>query len=189
MTRALLSVTLLLVLAACTMHPPYACPLPSGVSCHSMQEIYDAARKAPRSATTGQVTAQNAAAARPRGIVNHPGSFAEPGDVGQPVFRAPHVYRPWLAPYVDADGNLRSGEFVYFATPGEWSYGTMREPGAASAATLFGPQHPDRLGFTPTDSKSQTRAAPSKPNDALPAPAPVTTREGITQPSETLTAP
>ena len=29
------------------------------------------------------------------------------GANGMPVFEQPRVYRPWLAPYVDADGNLR----------------------------------------------------------------------------------
>ena len=51
------------------------------------------------------------------------------GTGGMPVFKQPQVLRVFVKPYVDADGNLRSGEQVFTTTPGEWAYGTMKKPG------------------------------------------------------------
>ncbi|KWU17818.1 hypothetical protein AS149_13945 [Burkholderia cenocepacia] len=88
-----------------------------------------------------------------------------------PVFKQPKVMRVWVAPYVDADGNLRSGEYAYFATPGEWNYGSLNKPGAASG--MFQPTRPGQLGFNPTDKRagqaSQGSANPAKPPEAPPA--------------------
>ena len=190
--------TLLIVLSAtaCTSKPPYACPLHDDEGCHSMQEIYDASRKASPTAQGEHIMSAHSklADATPNPLANNPIAYVEP-DIGQPVFRQPHVHRVWIAPYVDADGNLRSGEYTYFATPGEWTYGTLHEPGAAGFSTLFAPQRPDHLGFTavePAKSSQTPPAPPSKAVEALPTPTGVSpaaaaaTREGITQPAETL---
>lgn len=188
MHRSLLILLSLIALTACASRSPYGCPLDASQKhCRSLEEVYAEARTAPRkSAKPGRgVMARDQTNAAP-----HLAYFARtnPDTVpqGQPVFNQPRVFRPWLAPYVDADGNLRSGEYVYFATPGEWNYGTTREPGAASSATLFAPQRPDQLGFVPVDSSLQKRAASSANASAPPPPPAVTTRDGVTQPSERL---
>jgi hypothetical protein len=161
-----------------------------------MQDVYEASRKASPTAQGEHImSAHSKVSEETRNpITNNPGSYVEP-DVGQPVFRQPRVHRVWIAPYVDADGNLRSGEYTYFATPGEWTYGTLHEPGAASASTLFAPQRPDHLGFTAVEpgKASSPPAPPSKAVESLPTPTGISsatataTREGITQPAETLT--
>lgn len=186
-----------LLLAACASKPPYACPLHANEGCHSMAEVYEASRKASPSAQGEHImTARSSVAAPPANpIANNPGAYREP-DVGQPVFRQPQVHRVWIAPYVDADGNLRSGEYTYFATPGEWTYGTLHESGAASGSTVFAPQRPDHLGFTAVEPRKTSPAPPAPPGKAvesLPTPTGVSpaavaaVREGITQPAETLT--
>jgi len=185
----LLLIALALGLSACASNKPYTCPLNGHHGCKSMQEIYDAARKAPRKMNHEHVLD---AAQRGGSVASVPPydgyRYTEPGEVGQPVFKQPRVYRVWLAPYVDADGNLRSGEYTYFSTPGEWAYGTTRETGVAGDAT-FAPARPDQLGFTPIEKSSRSRQSPPRPGDSAPTPPAVTTSDGITQPSQTFTQP
>lgn len=180
MNRFLIVAASLLALSACAGNKPYQCPLTGGQSCNNMQEVYDAARGAPRTARAENVVGLGQPTSTQR-LSHSPSAHFEPGEHGQPVFRQPRVYRVWLAPYVDADGNLRSGEYTYFSTPGEWAYGTTREAGSASSAT-FGPQRPDQLGFTPVE---DTPAPARRASDA-PVPPSATTRDGITQPRQTL---
>lgn len=75
---------------------------------------------------------------------------SDPAGDGAPVFQQPNVMRVWVAPYVDADGVLRSGEYAYFTTPGKWNYGSLKKSGSASSASsMFEPTKPNQLGFTP----------------------------------------
>lgn len=182
MIRALFVVAAALALSACASNKPYSCSLNDQAHCRNMQEVYDAARKASRNDAR-----QNVVGGRtieyPLPVTHNTDRYAEPGEHGQPVFRQPRVYRVWLAPYVDADGNLRSGEYVYFSTPGEWAYGTTRDSGVAGAA-MFGPQRPENIGFTPVETG---QATPPAPSGSLPQPASVTNRDGIVQPAQRLT--
>jgi len=189
MRPSLLILLALIGITACASRSPYGCPLDSSQKhCRSLEEVYSEARTAPRKPVKARsgASANNGATAQSN-LTYQARTNPDAATQGQPVFQQPRVFRPWLAPYVDADGNLRSGEYVYFATPGEWNYGTTREPGAASSATLFAPQRPGGdLGFVPVESNPQRRPpSPASPS-APPAPASVTTREGITQPTGTL---
>lgn len=174
MNRNFLLAAAVLTLSACASSKPYACKLEDTHSCNNMQEVYDAARRAPRDSSAESVLSAGSTVQHGAVVTHNPNTYTEPGERGQPVFKQPRVYRVWLAPYVDADGNLRTGEYAYFSTPGEWGYGTTREPGSASGTT-FGPRRPGELGFTPVDGNSD--AAPPVPE----------TRRGITQPVQTLT--
>jgi len=177
-----LTLAAMLMLSACASHKPYVCKLNGRQPCATMQEIYKASTKAPRNTTSQHVMETLPTTPPYPGVTHNPQGYVEPGENGQPIFKQPRVYRVWLAPYVDADGNLRSGEYTYFSTPGEWAYGTTREAGTASAAT-FGPQRPDQLGFTPVESQPKKQAP--KP-DEMQSPPAATTQNGITQPSELL---
>lgn len=144
--------------------------------CASMQEAYYAARSAdPKKLTEvrnvfdvrayaditpGGVVAKGSASQGSTAVLDQPvvgGGLPYPdqkGTGGMPVFKQPQVLRVFVKPYVDADGNLRSGEQVFTATPGEWAYGTMKKPGSGAAVTLskganFGPADGRVLGFTP----------------------------------------
>jgi hypothetical protein len=84
-----------------------------------------------------------------------------------PVFKQPEVHRVWVAPYVDSDGNLRTGEYTYFSTPGKWNYGTTKRPGEGSA--IFGPAKPNaNLGFVPVTQQQEKRPA-APPSNKAPA--------------------
>lgn len=160
MHRSLVAVFAAGLVAACSS-PPHRCPADTLTkNCAPMEEIYQQAQR--------EMRAQGAkASAGAPGSVSFsetaPATLA--GQEGMPVFKQPTVFRAFVEPYVDADGNLRGGEYVFFSTPGEWNYGTLRRPGQA-AAGMFAPLKPDQLGFKPAP--QQTAQQPPKP-DAAPA--------------------
>lgn len=198
------------VLAACSSaprKPDYQCAIEEveAAKCASVQDAFAAsnsmqgqghsrvqsvfdARVQPGSAPAAAAAAKAPAPVFQGQLSNHPA----PSTNGDPVFQQPEVKRVWVRPYVDSNGHLRSGEYVYFSTPGKWSYGGLNKPGAASKATggMFGPSKVDNLGFNPVIEAPKT--APAKPASeaAAPAgakPAAPTTAGGITQPFQRLT--
>lgn len=95
-------------------------------------------------------------------------NFPEAGERGMPVFKQPEVHRVWVAPYVDGDGNLRTGEYTYFSTPGKWNYGTTKRPGEGAA--IFGPAKPNaNLGFIPVTQQQQEKRPAAPPSSNVPA--------------------
>ncbi len=162
-----------LVLSACSSAPrvpEYECPLDSvaAAKCASVDQAYKASRQMTKDdharvqSVFDKRVQQTAPDAQPF-FQGQPSNMPEPHQNGMPVFQQPKVMRVWVAPYVDADGNLRSGEYTYFSTPGQWNYGDMRKPGAA--AGIFEPSKPNNLGFTPTQKPAETRTPP-KPTDS-----------------------
>lgn len=177
MTR--LSLTILAaaaILAGCaSSKPQHACTLDSaeGGACASMQDAYKASRRMTSNPDATRVQSvfdsrvqQNGADSAKPYFSGQPSNYPEPGQTGMPIFTQPKVMRVWVAPYVDADGNLRSGEYTYFSTPGTWNYGTLNKPGAASG--IMEPSRPDNLGFKPNTTPTQParRAAPPAPAEA-----------------------
>lgn len=206
----ILSTVAIASLTACSSAPrvpDYECPLndTAGAKCASVEQAYDASTRMKKDGDLSRVQSvfdrrvQQREEQKPffQGQVS---DYPEPGATGKPVYQQPRVLRPWIAPYVDADGNLRSGEYTYFATPGRWNYGELRKPGAASG--IFAPARPDSLGFNPVAPASTSKAPPrpaepSRPAaagqpasaGATPAPAaarPATDSTGITQPYQRL---
>lgn len=174
MNRTLLALLAVSALAGCAT-PRHECELGSDkdgardpTKCASMGTVYEAVRSGAR----GKANVLEAGAAPVAG----PGTVApigvgaaapDPGQVGMPVFKQPRVNRVWVAPYVDADGNLRSGEYTYYSTAGEWTFGTMNKPRTGSA--VFGPTKPDAYGFKPVIVTTPTTQSPQgKPNGAAP---------------------
>jgi type IV conjugative transfer system lipoprotein TraV len=172
--RLTLLTTTVVAFAGCTSTPPYTCKLGEfNPNCHTMQQVYGQAKTTPgQTGSLEQIMRPDPAhpmppAAPPMPMANRGGVYAEPGEVGAPVFKEPEVHRVWIAPYVDADGNLRSGEYTYFSTPGAWNYGTSTTRGSAAASTMFAPTKNINgdLGFTP----AVKSVAPPAPKAARPA--------------------
>lgn len=196
------------VLSACSSTPrtpTYECPLHSveRAKCASVKESLEASRRMAGSGGTASVQSvfdpRAAAGAQDdaQPVVGQLSGYPAPTTTGAPVFQQPKVMRVWIAPYVDADGNLRSGEYAYFSTPGSWNYGTLKKPGAASG--IMGPAKPSDLGFTPVLPASRTTTGtpqrPPEPSDnasgspspqGQPRPQATTTSQGITQPYQRL---
>ncbi|EQD77965.1 membrane lipoprotein lipid attachment site [mine drainage metagenome] len=180
-----LSILVIAGLAGCATVGP-ACPLQKGPGCQSVTQVYQDAIEADPN-LSGQwlpkVSAQSEPAAGPDWSA--PAGYAEPGQVGEPIFREPRVYRVWIAPFVDANGNMHSGQYVYFSTPGEWSYGSLQDTGVASPG-LYGPRPPgDSFGGKRRKATALNvpRGQPPKPSSGNKN----TTVNGITQPKESLT--
>jgi type IV conjugative transfer system lipoprotein TraV len=176
-TALFLSPVAALVLSGCMTTPAYRCPLDGSEAsgrCTSTEQAYKAsvgARGVSHDATSVFDLPQNqhldkkAGSAQPAAsqtpyFTGQAANYPAPPGNGAPVFQQPKVFQPWLAPYVDADGNLRSGEYGYFSTPGRWNYGTLRKPGSSSG--IFEPARPGDLGFQPV-APAGRQAAPARP--------------------------
>ena len=202
MKRPFILLALAVSLSACgsLRTVPYDCPLDGppadDAHCVNVQDTYRAARASNdaqtsvfdrRSGNAGTTQASGEATpyvgAVPSAI---PGAHSQ----GMPVFVQPKVFRAWVRPYKDVNGNIHGGEAVYFSTQGSWNYGQLSSPGSAGAH-MPGPTRPGTsLGFNPmvapakqpAGSRAVTPPAPAEPADARP-PVP----GGITQPYQRLT--
>lgn len=82
----------------------------------------------------------------------------------KPVYTPPKPWRAWLAPAPVADGSVVSGSYVWFVTPGYWTYlgnkwpasplGVAAKNSGADVSWLtqsgeLQPIKPSQLGFTP----------------------------------------
>lgn len=154
------------VLAAATLTgcatPGYECKAP--MACNPVHGNYQKAvsdtgwngwqagndNPAPGDKTAANTVVQTAAA----GGLRVPGNDALDG----PVYTAPRPWRVWLAPYSRADGTLESGTYIWFTTPGHWTYlgrswiappFATRAPDAGADHPALHPVEPTDLGFTP----------------------------------------
>lgn len=152
----------------------YSCSLDEtnpSAACASLSDAYNASKKVNPKATYKAQSAfdpkaQRASGGMQGGPVNYFEGAGAPvptvgAQEGAPVFKQPKVMRAWVAPYVDADGNLHSGEYSYFSTPGQWNYGTTKQNGAASG--IYQPADPSNLGFD-ANVASPNRKAPATPS-------------------------
>lgn len=167
--------------------------------CASMEDTYVAANRFSGGGDQDSARqsvfdrSQKAAAANKGSSADRPyfkgedSNFPEAGERGMPVFTQPEVHRVWVAPYVDGDGNLRTGEYTYFSTPGKWNYGTTKRPGEGAA--IFGPAKPNsNLGFVPVTQKAATERPAAPPSNSSPTTARSATApdrvDNITQPAQ-----
>lgn len=184
MKKLLLASSVLAVLAGCSSAPripDYPCTL--NVSergkCASMQDVYEASKSAkpgvPGVQSVFDARAQEQVAQRSQPFFGQqaaPTGYTDSQPSGTPVFNQSTVHRTWVAPYTDADGVLRSGQYVYFNTPGSWNYGSLKKKGAAS--DIFAPANPkEKLGFNP-----DYNAAAQQQQNGQRAPKPASSTEG-----------
>lgn len=172
MKSLFIAITAAGLLSACAtsmQSPGYDCPLDeaAGATCASLEDAYRASKSMTRDPGASRVQSVfdrrvQAGHVEAGAVIGQPSNYPEPGEQGMPVFQQPKVMRVWVAPYVDADGNLRSGEYTYFSTPGRWNYGTLNKSGAA--AGMFEPGRPENLGFNPVTATKKAPVSTSKPS-------------------------
>jgi conjugal transfer pilus assembly protein TraV len=114
----------------------FACPLPDGVTCLSVTEVYG---ESLRNTLPGQQPGGRApkqppdAKPGPSGGTPAPSATAyrtahpAPPSSGAPIRSAPRVLRIWIAPYEDSDGDLRDQSHIYVTVdPGGWEIAHTR---------------------------------------------------------------
>lgn len=164
------------VAAGCST-PAHRCPLDGsgGPECRSMAAGYLGAVNTPVSSAglddLPTYALGTTAQAKQSGPLTFQG-YSQPRQAGRPVFEQAQVHRAWTAPWTDAEGVLHGGEYVYFTTPGKWSYGTLTAPGGSS--DIFRPLHPEDLGINPVygaEARAMEAEAKAKPVPAQAQPA------------------
>ncbi|MHB1666127.1 TraV family lipoprotein [Thiomonas sp.] len=169
---------------------PHSCPLDHGLGCHSQMQAYQAALHGggnQQSVFGAPSVRPGVPVAAPSGaILGTPGGYPQAGAGGTPVWTPGQVYRAWTAPWTDAEGYLHSGGYVYFNTPGHWSYGSLTASGPA--AGVLHPIKPSALGFTPGGSVAQGKQEnPSVAGGTRAAMGAIDNSGGVTQPAEQIT--
>lgn len=114
----------------------FACPLPDGVTCLSVTEVYG---ESLRNTLPGQQPGGRApkqppdAKPGPSGGTPSPSGTAyrtahpAPPSSGAPIRSAPRILRIWIAPYEDSDGDLRDQSHIYVTVdPGGWEIAHTR---------------------------------------------------------------
>ena len=158
----------LLLLAACAT-PGYECRM--GHACAPVHDTYrDAVRDQGTWRPVWNVRGASYKSKEKAHRKKEPAKFVMGGpQASAPVYQPPRPWRVWLAPWVDTTGDLHSGEYVWFVTPGKWYYGGKtwslsplggRDNGSGSFAGL-GPTMPSALGFIPSLSRSAPGVLPS----------------------------
>ncbi len=118
----------------------FACPLPDGVTCLSVTEVYgESLRNALPAQQPGSRTPEKSPGAKPtpsRGAPPPSGQAAAspyraaqpaPPSSGAPIRSAPRILRIWVAPYEDSDGDLRDQSHMYVTVdPGGWEIAHTR---------------------------------------------------------------
>jgi hypothetical protein len=200
LTFVVLSATLTTLMTGCSSLKP-RCPMDGsgGPDCISMSQSYDYAERMPISPKSASVPLY-AKDATPGIVGNNAATnfsnFPQPRQVGMPVYEPAKIFRAWTAPWTDADGNMRGGEYVYFTTPGRWAYGGLTSPGDAS--DVFRPLRADDPGMpvnfqNAAVAEVEKKAVPAKPVHTSPGQPgtqgtpPATPSTGITQPYQKIT--
>ena len=132
----------------------YSCPLTEGSPCRSMSQVWDNQNK-PKS-SYGKPDYAKPDYAKPEVTSSTRGpekmGFANAEDLGfenqqvrepegSPVYITGKPYMVWVPGSKDAEGRVQSGRYVYFATPPDWTMGSLTEN--RNGGDILGPKKPD----------------------------------------------
>lgn len=146
-------------LTACA-NVAYRCPLDSSekadspTACVGMAQSLDAAKKGlggKQSVLLDEKGKLVTSETNKRGLQVIRGSdepYAEPS--GSPQYEQPKVFQAWTPAYIDKSGNLHDGRNSYFATPGEWRYGTVSNVNGRGGEVGENLLRPARVGDLPS---------------------------------------
>ena len=99
----------------------YGCPAPGGVQCKPISEVYRSTSQSSGATQKGKgaVTPPKVSAAG--GVESSTGGELE-GPA--PILSAPKILGVWVAPWIDAEGDLHQQSFVYVVVDhGAWALG------------------------------------------------------------------
>ncbi len=131
----------------------YGCPVPDGVTCRSMTQVY-----------FNHAHPENAAQAAEA----EPGRYVTPevleGPI--PIRRAPKVIRIWLAPWIDQDEDLHQPGYIYAEIKGrKWlmgEYASYRN-GTDSGTEPLPPPAAQQKAMTELEKERDSLAQASRP--------------------------
>ncbi len=164
--RIVLAAILLIGLAGCST-PRYSCPLEEGSPCRSMSAVWDSqTRPASASRRVDSGTAANSRAdskvswnAEQLGFQG--GQLNDPD--GTPVYITGKPYMVWVPGSKDAEGRVQSGRYIYFATPSDWTMGSITDN--RNGGDILGPKKPEGYsGATQLGTKSSLTPAAAQVN-------------------------
>ncbi len=172
LTKLALLTCVIAGLSGCTSNDfkqiPYGCDSDeSDPFCASVETIFEAAKEHPDRTinvladdqTIKNKNKYNTVQAQPDFGNGHSGKNSETGVPpqeatfmgaaaleGRPIYVPEQVHRIFRGPWVDDYEVMHEGEHLFYKTPGRWTYGNLKRPGAASG--LIEPISPGELGFT-----------------------------------------
>lgn len=153
----LLSSLALLLISGCSGYSSkYGCNgMPDGIKCKSVSEVYAGESRGVKKETTAEVPQKESkkcgwwggcdketdkdAHITKDDVVRSLGQNM----LGMPIRTQPTQMRVWVAPWIDADGDLHDAEFIYVEIDkGKWEIGSMGEGDSVDNGTIINPKPP-----------------------------------------------
>ena len=132
----------------------YGCPVPGGVQCRSISEVYAGTKTGrPVDTVPGKKEKERGSSAKPESpVLEAPGGV--PPDATTPLRSAPKILRVWVAPWIDREGDLHQKGYLYIVVdPGQWAIGlpamepepapVLKNPHDARPGDAPAPQRPE----------------------------------------------
>lgn len=118
----LASVTVGIAFSGCAAR--YGCPVPGGIQCRSISEVYSGTKTAqPMDKGPGKTEKDRGNASKPAASVTESIAGVTP-DTAIPLRSAPKVLRVWVAPWIDREGDLHQKSYLYVVVDtGQWAIG------------------------------------------------------------------
>ncbi len=142
----------------------FACKAPDGVTCSSVSGVYANARQnnLPGQRSKTESVAPSAKA----GATTHSASALPVALPGMPIRSQARTVRIWVAPWVDADGDLNDQTFVYVTTEqGKWLMEHSREATVRKVFTKLRPVSAKSSATAPAVTAA-TAATPTASDEA-----------------------
>ena len=130
----------------------YGCPAPDGVQCKPISQVYSstmASEARPLDSSSKGASKEKEPPEKPDASKMKP--LISPPEATTPIRSAPRILRVWVAPWIDAEGDLHQEGYLYVVVDqGKWAIGL---PAVESEAA-------PTLKMTPEDRPQSTRDQP-----------------------------
>jgi len=121
----------------------YGCPAPDGVQCKPISEVYSStlsAKSQPQEKSAGKAKSNKGSPAKPASpaMESFPGLPSIPP---VPIRSAPRILRVWVAPWIDAEGDLHQEGYLYVVVDqGKWAIGLPAMESEAAPTLKIAPE-------------------------------------------------
>jgi conjugal transfer pilus assembly protein TraV len=130
----------------------YGCPAPDGIQCKPISQVYSstlAAEARPLDSSAKGAGKKEGSPEKPDASKMQP--LVTPPEAATPLRSAPRILRVWVAPWIDAEGDLHQEGYLYVVVDqGKWAIGL---PAVESEAA-------PTLKMAPEDSPQSTQEQP-----------------------------